>query len=49
MKRYELLKALEDINEFSDHEIAINADFIRRVAILAYGLIKQQGGKKKPK
>ena len=46
MKRYEVLQALDNINEYSDSEIVANAEFIRKVALAAYGLIKQQQKKK---
>lgn len=46
MKRYEVLQALDNIREYSDTEITANAEFIRNVAIAAYGLIKQQQNKK---
>lgn len=40
MQKYEVKEALDRINEMSDNEIAINAKFIREVALAAYGLIK---------
>jgi len=46
MKRYEVLEALDNITEYSNAEIVANAEFIRKVAIEAYGLIKQQQKKK---
>lgn len=47
MKRYEILKALEEINEYSDADIAINAEYIRSIAIEAYSHIKQRNDAKK--
>ena len=41
MKKHEIKDALDRINEMTDHEIAINAEYIREVALAAYGLIKQ--------
>ncbi|MBO9609195.1 MAG: hypothetical protein J7639_24790 [Paenibacillaceae bacterium] len=45
MKRHEVLSALDRINEMSDHEIAINAKWIREVANKAYMHIKQRDEK----
>lgn len=42
MKRHEVLKALDRIYEMSDAEMRINQDWIRAVALAAYGLIKQR-------
>ena len=41
MKRHEVIKMLDNIAEYSDAEIAANAELIRKVALAAYGLIKQ--------
>lgn len=42
MKKHEVLRALDRIYEMSDAEIQINRDWIRAVALAAYGLIKQR-------
>jgi len=41
MKRSEVLKALDNINEYSDTEIAVNTEFIRKIALADYGLINR--------
>lgn len=46
MKRHEVLSALDRIREMSDQEVAINAEWIRKVSLAAYSLIKQRGGKR---
>lgn len=38
MKRYEIIRGLESIQEMSDKEIECNAQFIRDVASSCYGL-----------
>lgn len=40
MTRNELIQELDDISEMSDHEVAINAAFIRRIAYEAISHIK---------
>ncbi|MBR3796011.1 MAG: hypothetical protein IKK34_08285 [Clostridia bacterium] len=35
MKRYEAMRALSSIEDMSDHEISINAEFIRKTASAA--------------
>lgn len=40
MTKSEVKNALDDITEMSDKEIAVNADYIRKVAEEAYALIK---------
>lgn len=38
MKKYEIIRGLESIQEMSDKEIECNAQFIRNVASSCYGL-----------
>lgn len=38
MKKYEIIRGLESIQEMSDKEIECNAQFIRDVALSCYGL-----------
>lgn len=40
MKKFEIKEALDNIAEKSDNEIALSADYIRKVATEAYGLVK---------
>nr|WP_272898890.1 hypothetical protein [Brevibacillus laterosporus] len=42
MKRHEVLSALDRITEMTDEEIEINSDWIRKIALSAYTLIKQK-------
>lgn len=42
VKKYEVLKALDEITEMSDEEMAINQEWIRKVANSAYSLVKQK-------
>jgi hypothetical protein len=42
MKRYDVLKRLDIITEMKDEEIAINAEWIREVALASLNLIKQK-------
>lgn len=40
MKKREVLSALDDITEMTDHEIQINSEFIRKTALAAYSVLK---------
>nr|WP_262351773.1 hypothetical protein [Brevibacillus laterosporus] len=42
MKKHEVLSVLDRIREMTDTEIEINPDWIRKVALSAYTLIKQK-------
>lgn len=42
MKRHEILAALDRIREMSDAEIQLNPEWIRKVSLAAYSLVKQQ-------
>nr|WP_272898864.1 hypothetical protein [Brevibacillus laterosporus] len=42
MKKHEVLSALDRIREMTDTEIEMNPDWIRKVALSAYTLIKQK-------